>query len=267
MTTKDKQQNMETSDRATQYSLSKILLIWALASLPGGVLFWVGLPLLDQYTEIYTGYLVLIVLVMPFIWQLILAAIIIRNEEGNLRWATIRHRLWLRAPVDPKTGKENNVLWLWLAPVIAFFALSSISPFLLSINNWWTRIVPITEPAKYSLDILFENPDALVGNWGFALVFLLVSILTMSEEIVFRGILLPRMSGVFGRADWVANGLLFAFYHLDKPWAWPGFIVYDTLDLALPARLFRSTWFSILVHFSQAFYFMFLVLGIVLGLA
>ena len=89
----------------------------------------------------------------------------------------------------------------------------------------------------------------------------------MSEEIIFRGILLPKMNGVFGRADWIANGTLFALYHLEKPWVWPSFILFESLTLAVPARLFRSTWFSMIVHFSQAFYFLFLTLGLVLGLA
>jgi membrane protease YdiL (CAAX protease family) len=89
----------------------------------------------------------------------------------------------------------------------------------------------------------------------------------MSEEIIFRGILLPKMNGVFGRADWIANGLLFAFYHLEQPWNWPSKILYSTLTLALPARLFRSTWFSTAVHLSQALFFLFLILGLVLGLA
>ena len=129
------------------------------------------------------------------------------------------------------------------------------------------RILPISEPAQYGMDGLFENRDALVGNWGFVLAFLLVSILTMSEEIIFRGILLPKMRGVFGQADWVANGVLFALYHLDKPWLMLSHALYATLTLALPARLFRSTWFSMAVYFSQSFYFLFLIVGLVLGLA
>jgi membrane protease YdiL (CAAX protease family) len=156
---------------------------------------------------------------------------------------------------------------VWIVPVLAVFALTSVSPFFLAINAWWARILPIKEPIQYSADMLFEHPDTLVGNWGFVLVFLLVSVLTMSEEIIFRGVLLPKMKGVFGRADWFANGLLFALYHLDRPWAWPGFVLYDSLTLAFPARLFRSTSFSIAVHFSQSFYFLFLIVGLVLGLA
>jgi uncharacterized protein len=250
-----------------QYSLAKILGIWALASVPGALLFWIGLPLLDTYTEISTGYLVLMVLGLPYIWLLILAYLILKNEVVDMRWSTVKDRLWLRTTSDPRTGKPNNLLWFWYIPVVAAYGLTAASTMFQSINNWWARILPITEPAQYSTDILFENPDALVGNWTYVLIFLLVSIFTMSEEIIFRGILLPKMNGVFGRADWIANGLLFAFYHLDRPWIWPAHILYSTLFLALPARLFHSTWFSIAVHFSQTFYFLFLILGLVLGLA
>ena len=257
----------EITSKKDQYTLWQILGIWALASLPGGLLFWLSLPLLDKYTEISTGYLVLIVLVIPYIWQFILTYLILKKEGGDMHWNTIKERLWLRTTTDPITGRLNNALWLWLIPVIAVFALTSASPIFLSINDWWARILPIKEPAQYSLDILFENPDTLVGNWGFVLAFLLVSILTMSEEIIFRGMLLPKMNGVFGRADWVANGILFALYHLEQPWTWPGKILYTTLTLALPPRLFRSTWFSMVVHFSQTFYSLFLILGLVLGLA
>ena len=52
-----------------QYSFTKIFSIWALASLPGGMLYWLGLPFMDKYTEINTGYSVLIVLAVPYIWH------------------------------------------------------------------------------------------------------------------------------------------------------------------------------------------------------
>ena len=250
-----------------QYSLLKILSIWALASIPGVLLFWLGLPILDRITDFSVGYLVLIVTVIPYFWHFLLAFLILKGEGADLNWNTIKDRLWLRTTADPRTGKQNNALWLWLIPVIAVYALTHASPIFLSINDRWARILPITEPANYTFDVLFENPGALIGDWGFLFAILWVSILTMSEEIIFRGVLLPKMNGVFGRADWIANGFLFAFYHLDKPWTWPSKILYSTLTLALPARLFRSTWFSTSVHLSQGFYFLFLTLGLVLGLA
>jgi membrane protease YdiL (CAAX protease family) len=260
--------NLTQSERSEkQYSFSQILWIWALASIPVALLFWLGLPALDRVTNISVGYLVLIVTVVPYFWQFLLAFLILKKEGGDLDWNTIKDRLWLRTTADPGTGKRNNTLWLWVIPAIAVFGITAALPFFKSINDGWARILPVHEPAQYSLDVLFENPEALVGDWGFLLAVLVVSILTMSEEIIFRGILLPKMNGVFGRADWIANGVLFALYHLDKPLGLPGYLLYSTLTMALPARLFRSTWFSIAVHFSQTFYILFLTLGLVLGLA
>jgi len=263
----DEKSRAQAERSAKQYSFSQIVWIWALASIPGGLLFWLGLPVLDRVTDISVAYLVPIVTVIPYFWQFTLAFLILKKEGGNLDWNSIKDRLWLRTTTDPRTGQRNNALWLWVIPLIAAYALTEIFPILKSINDGWARILPIHEPARYSFGVLAENPGALIGDWGFFLIILAVSVLTISEEIIFRGILLPKMNGVFGRADWIANGLLFAFYHLEQPWTWPGKILYSTLFFALPARLFRSTWFSTAVHLSQGLYFLFLALGLVLGLA
>jgi len=267
ITSTNKPRELSINHEKSQYNLSQILWIWVLATIPGALLFWLGLPVLDRITKISVGYLVLIVVVAPYFWHFLLAFLILKKDGSDLDWNTIKDRLWLRTATDPRTGKRNNTLWLWVIPAIAVFGITAALPFFQSINDGWARILPVHEPAQYSFDVLFENPGVLIGDWGFFLAVLVVSILTMSEEVIFRGILLPKMNGVFGRADWIANGLLFAFYHLDRPWTWPSFILYSTLTLALPARLFRSTWFSTAVHLSQGFYFLYLTLGLVLGLA
>ena len=73
----------------------------------------------------------------------------------------------------------------------------------------------------------------------------------LGEELLFRGLLLPRMRGAFGRADWLANGLLFAVYHLHMPWMIPKALL-DALALAYPTRRYRSDWLGILVHSVQS---------------
>ena len=40
-----------------------------------------------------------------------------------------------------------------------------------------------------------------------------------------------------------------------------------TLALSCPARRYRNNWFSIILHSGQSIYFLFLILGLVLGLA
>ena len=101
------------------------------------------------------------------------------------------------------------------------------------------------------------------GAWGwYAVVALLLVFNTvLGEELLFRGLLLPRMRGVFGRGDFVANGVLFAAYHLHTPWVIPTTLI-DIIALAYPSRRFQSAWMGIIVHSTQSV----VVIGVVLAL-
>jgi uncharacterized protein len=75
-------------------------------------------------------------------------------------------------------------------------------------------------------------------------------------------LLLPRMNGVFGRRDWVANGVLFAVYHLHVPWVIPQAFV----DICVPwaSKRYQSALVGIAVHSVQSVFFAVLVLALVL---
>jgi membrane protease YdiL (CAAX protease family) len=104
------------------------------------------------------------------------------------------------------------------------------------------------------------------GAWGwFAVVGVFVVFNTViGEELLFRGLLLPRMRGVFGRRDWVANGALFALYHLHQPWVIPGTLVEGIFLEAYPSRRFQSAWMGIIVHSAQSVFVIVFVLTLVL---
>jgi membrane protease YdiL (CAAX protease family) len=85
----------------------------------------------------------------------------------------------------------------------------------------------------------------------------------LGEELLFRGLLLPRMNRAFGRADWLANGALIAAYHLHMPWAIPG-ILADAFVLAYPTTRYRSAWIGIAVHSTQSVFLAVIVLTLVL---
>ncbi len=52
-----------------------------------------------------------------------------------------------------------------------------------------------------------------------------------------------------------------------QPWGMLGNIGAGAFLYALPAKRFRSTWMAMIVHAAQSVYFLFLILGLVLGLA
>jgi len=159
-----------------------------------------------------------------------------------------------------------------LAPLIILAALVDIAlkPVL---EDVWTTLLPsLAQPAGYDLGAYLDSPETqaeLVGAWGFLVLFALNALFNtfLGEEFLFRGVLLPKMRGVFGKWDWVTNGVLFAAYHLHQPWGILDSIVSGVFLLALPSMRFRSTWMAIIVHSAQSVFFLFLLLGLVLGLA
>ncbi len=88
----------------------------------------------------------------------------------------------------------------------------------------------------------------------------------LGEEFLWHGVLLPKMRGVFGKYDWVANAVLFGFYHLMKPWNLPSVIV-SNLTYSWPASRFRSNWMAIIVHGAEVLPTLVMVLAVILGLA
>ena len=197
-----------------QYSLAQILGVWAAAAVPMGVLAWIVAPWLrdqlggrDPFAEA-----LLICITAGLIWQFVLVLILIRRELGGLQWSRVREALWLRAPRDPKTGRVGGRVWWWVLPFVVLFALEAF----LSIPG------PSVRDFGDFLDS-DRGEDFFRGAWGwFAVVVVLAVFNTvLGEELLFRGLLLPRMQGVFGRRDWVANGVLSAVYHLHQPWSIP----------------------------------------------
>lgn len=88
------------ANRATmmgdQYSLARILGIWALAAVPMGLLSWIVFPALSPdlgSDPLRAGVTRIVLLTFGLIWLFVLSMIIVRREEGDLRWATVKRRL------------------------------------------------------------------------------------------------------------------------------------------------------------------------------
>jgi membrane protease YdiL (CAAX protease family) len=104
------------------------------------------------------------------------------------------------------------------------------------------------------------------GAWGWLAVIFVFAVFNtvLGEELLFRGLLLPRMRGVFGRYDWVANGVLFACYHLHTPWVIPTALI-NVFAISYPSRRYESAWMGILVHSTQSVGLIAIVLALVVS--
>ena len=161
----------------------------------------------------------------------------------------------LRAPRSPSSGRRGGRIWLVVPALVVAFAAEQLVP------------GPSNPAARDLGEFLGSHVGhtLLAGSWGwFALLAAMFVFNTvLGEELLFRGLLLPRMNGVFGRRDWVANGVLFAVYHLHVPWVIPATLL-DSFILAYPAKRYRSALIGIAVHSAQSVFFLVLVLSLVL---
>jgi len=212
--------------------------IWGAAALPMAFLAWVLAPWvadrLDGPNQLPKA--LLLCLTAGLIWQFVIVVALVAREQRSLRWSSVRRALWLNAPRSPRTGRRGGRVWLVLPLLILGFGVEELIP-------------EIHHAATRDLAVFLDSHAGhvfLSGSWGwFSLIAALVVFNTvLGEELLFRGLLLPRMNGAFGRRDWLANGVLFAAYHLHMPWAIPATLL-DTSSSPTPrsataARLSES---------------------------
>jgi membrane protease YdiL (CAAX protease family) len=153
-----------------------------------------------------------------------------------------------------------------LVPAIVIYGLTGfgLAKYLDAPVAW---LFPALHPAAY------QDPNQLGalnlrGQWWLLGLAVVSSILNyfLGEELLFRGILLPKMKGAFGKHDWLANAVLFGMYHLHKPWG-IGTNIAQSLVLTLPARRFRSNWMALAVHGTESILMLVGILAVILGMS
>jgi uncharacterized protein len=242
-----------------QYRLPAILAVWAAAALPMAALAWLVAPALEDRFggdgNVPLAKALILSLTLGLVWQFVLVAVLVGREQRTLRWSTIREALWLRSPRSPRSGRVGGRVWLVVIPLIAALAAEEMIP-------------RVAMPENRDFGTLLESDAGqafLHGAWGWygLLVVFWIFNTALGEELLFRGYLLPRMNGAFGRGDWLANGVLFAGYHLHVPWVIPAGLL-DTFILAYPSKRYRSAWIGIAVHSAQSVVIAVLVLTLVI---
>ena len=248
----------KSAARNGQYTLKRILGLWAVAALPTALLAWVVAPALIPHAEIPPALLYWALLTIGAVWQLAVSLWIVRREEGDLHWSTLRRRAWLNVSRHPHTGEPRIRFFWWLLPClfVAFVALGlgtllSSFPVLIAaistnLDLPHLRFLTFLRQPTYANVFELAGPQ-FAGQWplvGAALLTWALSAL-FAEEFLFRGLLLPKMQGVFGKWDWSVNAVLYALYHLHRPWTIP-FRLIGALAIVWPARRFRSNWMAVI---------------------
>lgn len=261
MTSTNNLQNVAVRTLKDQYTLWQILAIWAGAALPMGLVYWVVMPTLSQRLTFEPGFVYFVLITLGLVWQGILAYIILKREVRPFTWKSLKNRLWLYTPSHPKTGIHSKWLYLWTVPLITFMNLASFG----WLNELWVKSFPFLEPRPYG--VIQNLADIGVGQWWLlgVLALMIVFNYLLGEELVFRGILLPKMGGVFGKWDWLANHLLFTAYHLHFFWTTPSRLFISWI-FAWSTKRFKSYWMGVIVHGSDAVFLVIIIPIMIMGL-
>ncbi len=187
--------------------------------------------------------------------ELLVGLLLLRREGYRLTMADLKDRLRLRWPKGWKAwGLAALVLVIGMSLSMAMGpvnrSLASVPGFVPP--EWWGPGGNPTVAVESAADAF---PDIeLGGNFLFVSGYLLIGLVfnIFGEEIYYRGYLLPRMRGAFGRWDWVANGVLFTLKHVYQRWLFPGILV-GGLSFALAAGPLGSLPLAMLFHWIGNF--------------
>jgi CAAX protease family protein len=237
----------DRSTSITQYTLTRIVAVWATAAVPMAVLAWIVVPALSHSLGGREPLVeaILVCFTAGLLWMLLVTLVLVRREQGGLGWPLVRDALWLRPPRAPKSGRVGGKVWWWVLP----FTVLSVGINALPIDP--TGPMPRDLPEFIGTD---RAERFFHGNWTWFAMAALVSLLApVVEELFFRGLLLPRMRAVCGRADFVANGAIFTAFHLHQPWSMPATLLDGIFTQAYPARRFQSIWIGLVTHTVPSF--------------
>jgi uncharacterized protein len=190
---------------------------------------------------------------------------VLQRELQTLTWSALKARLWLHHPLDPATQQvKKRVYWLAI-PIMLYGGLVEGTGVLHFLTEGFLRLFPDLTPPDYMQMQTLATPQ-FRGAWyllGFVLVSGLFNYL-LGEELFFRGILLPKMEGVFGHWAWVANGILFAAYHVHKIETIPVLLV-GSVFIAYLNQRYRSFYPALIIHGVEFIYTFVLVTLFVAG--
>ena len=249
--TKDRPMNIP------QYKLGTILLMFTWPALWFAFLIYiVGRQFIPAGGTTPT-WLMMAIIVLGTGAELVAGLVLLHREGYRLTVSALRDRIRWRWPKGWKAWALAGVVFILgmslsmaMGPVNR--ALASVPGFIPP--EWWPAGSNPTIPVNSAADVF---PDiSLEGNFLFVILYFIVGLAfnIFGEEIYYRGYLLPRMRGVFGKWDWVANGVLFTLKHVYQRWLYPGILV-GGLSFAFAFGPLGSLPLAMLFHWAGNFLF------------
>jgi membrane protease YdiL (CAAX protease family) len=185
---------------------------------------------------------------IPFIF-LLLSAFIIYRLEGNkftIRIMSARLRL------HKFDNKSLKLLVIFFILVGLGFLVVTILSQLIS-DNIKFLAVPKSFPAglNHNKELIpgYFLDFSVKGKWWYAVLYFIGWFFNIfGEEILFRGILLPKNEESFGDKAWIFHGTLWGLWHIFWYWQFIPLTIFVALPLVFVVQKTSNTWVGIIIH-------------------
>ncbi len=167
-----------------------------------------------------------------FLPLLILACFILRSEGVKVNKSAWKDRLRFK--------KMNKADWLWSIGAIIVIGILSFA--IMSLLE-----VLIGKVENHTTFMAFETltPD----RYWILLMWLPYWILNiMGEEILWRGVLLPKQEIVFGKTTWLIHGALWGIFHIAFGWNLLLTLIPILLIQPYVVQRRKNSWIGVVIH-------------------
>lgn len=161
-----------------------------------------------------------------FLLLFVIAWIVLKGEGSPIGLFTLKDRLMFKG----MSAKE----WGWTA---AFTILYLALGYLLGLAG------------QFIYDLFgFVPPDADIPLTKIPFLLIVFAANITSEELLWRGVILPRQELEHGKKAWIVNGILWSFFHMFKWWAVPFMLLKQWMLPFLSQRTGNNTP-ALMIHF------------------
>ncbi len=172
---------------------------------------------------------------VSFIMLAILATYLYRREGNGFSWHNFKQRMRLK-PMDKRS---------WILTGIAYLVVVGAYVGLLFTAQWYKDNFGVAE-----WYLIPEDAPVMTGMYGLILLrVVLVVTNVLSEELLWRGYILPRQELAHGKHTWWIHGCQWTGYHMFKPWEFlmllPGCLAYGWVCTKT-----QNTTPGIILHFG-----------------
>ena len=215
---------MSSANNVRPLRLWQSVLRFAVPALYGVFAHYVLFPFLvslgfSQENAYHTAHLTVFILLLLF------TVVALRADGWPLRWTTLTERLRFK-PMDVTA-------WKWTLPLtVVYLAMGLL---LNMLGQFIFELIDFSPP----------EPDVQLTNIPFLVIVLIMNI--SSEELWWRGYILPRQELEHGKLAWLVNGILWSLFHIFKWWAVPFMLVREWM-IPFVAQRTKNTTPPFLIH-------------------